>query len=291
VQIVNIHEKITKITKVGLVLRPNSYNLQPYYDKIKKKFDEYGVKVLISKKSAKLLGINGVEFDYMCKNSDLLICVGGDGTLISISRKSYIYDKPILAINAGKLGFLTDINFNEIESFIDKLFLGDYRIDKRMVLNVFFHTKNGKKDAVAFNDIVFSRQMIGGMINLKGYIDGVLFNNYYGDGLIVSTPTGSTAYNLSSGGPVVYPLTEALILTPLCSHSLTQRPLILPVDFQVELKSKDDVSISLDGQENFNMKDYESVEFKIAPRGVKLIHRTERNYFKVLREKLNWGDI
>ncbi len=290
-QVVNINDKINKIKKVGLVLRPNSYNLQPYYEKIKRKFDEYESELLISSQSAKLLGLNGVEFDEMCKESDLLICVGGDGTLISISRKSYIYDKPILAINAGKLGFLTDINFDEIESFIDKLFLGDYRIDKRMVLNVIFNTKNNKKIAVAFNDIVFSRQMIGGMINLKGYIDGVLFNNYYGDGLIVSTPTGSTAYNLSSGGPVVYPLTEALILTPLCSHSLTQRPLILPVDFQVELKSEDNVSISLDGQENFNMKDFESVKLQIASRGVKLIHRTERNYFKVLREKLNWGDV
>ncbi len=290
-QVVNINEKIEKIEKVGLILRPDSYNLQPYYDKIKKKFDKHDAELLILDKSAKLLGVSGVGFEHMCEKSDLLICVGGDGTLISISRKSYIYDKPILAINAGKLGFLTDINFDEIESFIDKLFLGDYRIDKRMILNATFNTKNYKKNAVAFNDIVFSRQMTGGMINLKGYIDGILFNNYYGDGLIISTPTGSTAYNLSSGGPVVYPLTEALILTPLCSHSLTQRPLILPVDFQVELKSKDDVCISLDGQENFNMKDYESVKLKIASRGVKLIHRTERNYFKVLREKLNWGDI
>jgi len=289
VQIINTDEKIRDIKKIGLVLRPDTYNLHPYYDIIKHKCDLHGVKLLVSKESAKLLGVDGIDFDEMCEQSDLIICVGGDGTLISLSRRSYRYDKPILAINAGKLGFLTDINFEETDSFMDKLFTGEYRIDKRMVLNAIFISKGEKKSAVAFNDAVFSREMIGGMIKLKAYINGDHFNTYFGDGLIVSTPTGSTAYNLSSGGPVVYPLTEALILTPLCSHSLTQRPLILPVDFEVELKSEDNVLISLDGQENYNMRDFDSVKLKIASKGVKLIHRVERNYFTVLREKLNWG--
>ncbi|NPA73897.1 MAG: NAD(+) kinase [Epsilonproteobacteria bacterium] len=288
-QIINTDEKIRDIKKIGLVLRPDTYNLHPYYDIIKHKCDLHGVKLLVSKESAKLLGVDGIDFDEMCEQSDLIICVGGDGTLISLSRRSYRYDKPILAINAGKLGFLTDINFEETDSFMDKLFTGEYRIDKRMVLNAIFISKGEKKSAVAFNDAVFSREMIGGMIKLKAYINGDHFNTYFGDGLIVSTPTGSTAYNLSSGGPVVYPLTEALILTPLCSHSLTQRPLILPVDFEVELKSEDNVLISLDGQENYNMRDFDSVKLKIASKGVKLIHRVERNYFTVLREKLNWG--
>ncbi len=288
-QVVKIDEKLKNIKNIGLVLRPHSYNLQPYYQKIKNKCDENGANLLIFKESAKLLGLKGVDFETMCKKSDLIICVGGDGTLISLSRKSYRYDKPILAINAGKLGFLTDINFDEINIFLDKLFASEYRIDKRMVLNVTFCKNDKQVEAIAFNDVVFSRDMIGGMIKLKAYINDEVFNTYYGDGLIVSTPTGSTAYNLSSGGPVVYPLTEALILTPLCSHSLTQRPLILPVDFEVELKSEDEVLISLDGQENYNMKEFDSVKFKIASRGVKLIHRIERNYFKVLKEKLNWG--
>ena len=288
-QIINEDKRVGEIKRVGMVLRPNSYNLRPYYDKIKRKFNEHNAEVLISNESAKLLNADGVDFEYMCQTCDLLVCVGGDGTLISISRRSYKYDKPILAVNAGKLGFLTDINFEEIENFIDKLFIGEYRIDKRMVLSVIFYDKNGIKQEVAFNDAVFSRDMIGGMIKLKAYINKDHFNTYFGDGLIVSTPTGSTAYNLSSGGPVVYPLTEALILTPLCSHSLTQRPLILSVDFEVELKSEDKVLISLDGQENYDMRDFESVKLKIASKGVKLIHRVERNYFTVLREKLNWG--
>jgi len=288
-QVVEIDEKIKKFKKMGLVLRPNSYNLYPYYEKIKKKLDENKIELIIEKESAILLNLEGIDFDKMCKESDVIICVGGDGTLISVSRRSYKYNKPILAINAGKLGFLTDINYNEIENFLDKLFKDEYRIDNRMVLDVKFNSKELVKNAIAFNDAVFSRNMTGCMVKIDAFINETLFNSYYGDGLIISTPTGSTAYNLSSGGPVVFPLTEALILTPLCSHSLTQRPLILPVDFRVKIKSEDNVLISLDGQENYILQDYDSIELSIAPRGVKLIHRLDRNYFSVLKEKLNWG--
>ncbi len=288
----NYTKKLKKIDTVGIVIRPDSGDyIKNYYNIIDKKLSKKGVKRVLSYNSAKILGIDGgVEFDEMCKESDIIISLGGDGTLISISRRSYKFDKPILGINAGKLGFLVDVDIDEIESFLDKLFRGEYRIDKRMVFEVNFYKDDSKKSVIAFNDIVFSRSMVAGMVELKAYVDGVHFNNYYGDGLIISTPTGSTAYNLSSGGPVVFPLTQAVILTPLCSHSLTQRPLILPADFKVEIKSSDKVLVSVDGQEFFDMKEYDRVEIKVAKRGVKLIHRLERNYFNVLKEKLNWGD-
>ncbi len=290
-QIININEKIKKIKRVGLVVRPNTRDLHRYYKQIKDRLDSYKVELILESNSAKLLKKEGIEFDKMCQISDIIISLGGDGTLISLSRRSFKYHKPILGINIGKLGFLVDIDVKEIESFIDKLFKGEYRIDNRMVLEVIFHQKDGtKKSAIAFNDIVFSRPMVAGMVDLQAFIDGIHFNNYYGDGLIVSTPTGSTAYNLSSGGPVVFPLTEALILTPLCSHSLTQRPLILPADFKIMIKSKDRVLVAIDGQEIFHLEDYKSIECKMADKGVKLIHRIERNYFDVLKEKLKWGD-
>jgi len=283
-------EKIKNIKTVGLVIRPDTYNLHSYYNQIKKKLDFYNAQLIIDKDSAILLEKEGEEFDKMCQMSDVIISLGGDGTLISLSRRSFKYNKPILGVNIGKLGFLVDVDVKELENFIDKLFSGEYRIDRRMVLEVVFNKKDSSTSSFAFNDIVFSRPMVAGMVELKAFVDGVLFNNYYGDGLIVSTPTGSTAYNLSSGGPVVFPLTEALILTPLCSHSLTQRPLILPADFKVMIKSSDKVLISIDGQEMFNLQDYESVEFKMATKRIRLIHRVERNYFNVLREKLKWGD-
>ncbi len=276
---------------MGLIVRPNSKNLYEHYLLIKKKLKRFNVEMVLDESSAALFDEKGINFEKLCKISDIIISLGGDGTLISVSRRSYIYNKPILGINVGKLGFLVDVDVCEADSFLDKLFIGEYRIDERMVLEVIFNRKNSEeKRAIAFNDVVFSRPMVSGMVDLKAYIDGTLFNNYYGDGLIVSTPTGSTAYNLSSGGPVVFPLTEALILTPLCSHSLTQRPLILPANFKVMIKSDDEVLISLDGQEFYNISEYDSIEVKMAKNSVKLIHRLERNYFSVLREKLKWGD-
>ena len=153
------------------------------------------------------------------------------------------------------------------------------------------HVNQKVEKLVAFNDIVFSRSKISHMTTIKAYVDGDLFNSYYGDGLIVSTPTGSTAYNLSAGGPVVYPLTEALILTPISPHSLTQRPLVLPVDFVVSFKSSDDTVIVVDGQETYKMSDVDFVSVKIAERGARLIHSLDRNYFDVLKKKLHWGNV
>jgi len=290
VQIINIDEKIEKIEKIGLVVRPDTHNLHKYYNQIEKKLSSHNVELILDKDSASLLDKTGVSFDEMCQASDIIISLGGDGTLISVCRRSFKYNKPILGVNIGKLGFLVDVDIKELKTFLDKLFKNEYRIDRRMVLEVIFSKKDKQTSAFAFNDVVFSRSMVAGMVDLAAYADGIHFNNYYGDGLIVSTPTGSTAYNLSSGGPVVFPLTEALILTPLCSHSLTQRPLILPANFKVMIKSSDDVLVAIDGQDIYHLKDYESIEFKMAQKRVKLIHRVERNYFKILKEKLKWGD-
>ncbi|HIE35189.1 MAG TPA: NAD(+) kinase, partial [Campylobacterales bacterium] len=142
----------------------------------------------------------------------------------------------------------------------------------------------------SFNDIVITRESISKMIHIDAFIDKKWFNTYYGDGLIVSTPTGSTAYNLASGGPVVYPLTNAYILTPISPHSLTQRPLVLPADFEIEIKtqSKNGLMV-IDGQEIYEFSPNDTITIKRAKIGAKLVHRLERNYFEVLRKKLHWG--
>ena len=293
----NYNKKLSKIEIVGLSVRPNSPSLKPYYERLKKKLSEYGVTLLVEKKSAEILGVEGVDFEEMCKRSDFLISIGGDGTLISLSRRSFPYGKPVLGINAGNLGFLADVTLDEMESFIDKIFEGEYRIDVRMVIDMKMKKDGELKGIIAFNDIVSSRKSMEGMVNVhafvsseSAYMERKHLNSYYGDGLIVSTPTGSTAYNLSAGGPVVFPLTEAIILTPICPHSLTQRPLVLPVDFEIEFKSDDDVIVVVDGQDIYQMKDFENVKIKIADRGALMIHRIQRNYFDVLKTKLHWGD-
>lgn len=284
-------EKLEQIRTVGLASKPEDTSLVCYYQEIEKAVLAHGMTLLVEEKSAMLLGCHGVSFERMCEESDFLISLGGDGTLISLCRRSFAYAKPVLGIHAGQLGFLTDIQTNEISTFIDDIFNGNYRIDTRMMLEVTLHVGPKVERFVAFNDIVFSRSKISHMTTISAYVNGTLFNSYYGDGLIVSTPTGSTAYNLSAGGPVVYPLTEALILTPICPHSLTQRPLVLPVDFEVSFESSDDTVIVVDGQETYKMNDVDLVSVKIATRGARLIHSVDRNYFDVLKKKLHWGNV
>ena len=267
--------------KAGFVLKPkNTISLKPVFLKIKNIFEKKGIEVLLDSVSAKAIGLLGVEFDEMCKEADFLVALGGDGTLISLTRRAYKYDKPILGINAGNLGFLTDINPENIDDFLEKFLKGEYRIDERMVIEIDYQ---GKK-LYAFNDVVISKDVISSMIHIKVDTNESFLNTYHGDGLIISTPTGSTAYNLSAGGPVVYPLTEGFILTPICPHSLTQRPLILPSDFELEIEVKENISkLIIDGQEIYDLK--EKIKLKKAEKPAKLIHRVERNYFEVLREK------
>ncbi|NPA87506.1 MAG: NAD(+) kinase [Epsilonproteobacteria bacterium] len=271
--------------KAGFVLKPVIDNsLKRLFFKIRDIFEKKGIEVHIDMVSAKLIGILGMDFEKMCENVDFLVSLGGDGTLISVARRSYKFDKPILGINAGKLGFLTDINPDNIEDFLTKFLNGEYRVDERMVIEVEY--KNSM--LYAFNDIVISKDVISSMIHINVDTNESYLNRYYGDGLIVSTPTGSTAYNLSAGGPVVYPLTEGFILTPICPHSLTQRPLVLPSHFELDIEAEGNTAkLIIDGQEIFEMKD--KIKIRKAPKPAKLIHRLERNYFDVLREKLNWG--
>lgn len=285
------NQLLSTITCVGLTSKPNDASLRIFVDEIRMALHRRGVSLLIDEVSAQTLGAEGTPFDTMCARSDFLISLGGDGTLISLCRRSFAYHKPVLGIYAGQLGFLTDIQTEEISRFIDGLFAGNYRIDTRMMLEVSLHAKGHIQKAVAFNDVVVSRSKISHMSTVRAYVDGHLFNTYYGDGVIVSTPTGSTAYNLSAGGPLLYPLTEALILTPICPHSLTQRPLVLPVDFEISLESEDDTVVVIDGQETYSMNDFDRISVKIAKKGARLIHRLEHDYFDVLRKKLRWGHM
>jgi NAD+ kinase len=299
-KIVNTNEKIEKIEKIGIILRPSTPELKEQYLQIKDIFEKYGVTVLIDSISAGMIGVMGQDFDTLCQESDVLVTIGGDGTLISVARRSYKYNKPILAISAGKLGFLTDIKPDEIDSFIQKLFNKEYRVDLRMMIEATLYKNGEEKKFISFNDLVVTRKSISKMINIETFVsdknkdkfNNGFLNSYFADGLIISTPTGSTAYNLAANGPVVYPLTEAFVVTPICPHSLTQRPLILPVDFEISLKTPDSEGaiVIVDGQEIYEFTNSDKIVVSVAKEPMKLIHRLERNYFEVLREKLSWGE-
>ena len=282
------NELLNDIKNAGIILKPSSPELKETYFKIKALFEESGTNVYLEDNSANMISLNGYSLDELCQKVDFLISVGGDGTLLSVVRKSFKFDKAVLGINLGTLGFLTDISMEQLPDFIENLKKGIYKIDNRMMVE---GSVNLNK-FVAFNDIVISRKSISSMIKIEGKIDGKHFNSYFGDGIIISTPTGSTAYNLSVGGPIVYPLTEAFIVTPVAPHSLTQRPLVMPADFEIEFKIIDNQGavVIVDGQDIYEVEQNQSIKIKIATKKAKMIHRIQRNYFEVLNEKLRWGN-
>lgn len=280
-----------EIKKVGVILRPSTPELKTSFYKLEKIFNKHDIEVYIDNISGGMINVMGTEFDLLCKQCDALVTLGGDGTLISAVRRSFDYDIPVLGVYAGNLGFLADVSMDELDEFVQKIADKDYRIDERSILEASI-IKDGEEITVhAFNDIVLTRPSISNMIHVETLVDGKAFNTYYGDGVIVSTPTGSTAYNLSAGGPVLFPLTRVFALTPICPHSLTQRPVVLPGEFSIEMKTPTNPALMIvDGQDMHELDAGESVHIKLAPKTAKLIHREEFNYFDVLKEKLGWGE-
>ena len=283
-RIENNIELLTNIKSAGIILKPSSPELKEIYLEIKTLFEKANINIFLEDNSANMISLQGYSLEELCQKVDFLISVGGDGTLLSVVRKSFKFDKAVLGINLGTLGFLTDISMEQLPKFIEDLKKNIYKIDNRMMVE---GSVNLNK-FVAFNDIVISRKSISSMIK----IDGKHFNSYYGDGVIISTPTGSTAYNLSVGGPIVYPLTEAFIVTPVAPHSLTQRPLVMPADFEIEFKIIDNQGavVIVDGQDIYEVEQNQSIKIKIANKKAKMIHRIQRDYFEVLNEKLRWGN-
>ncbi len=280
-----------KLEKAGIVLRPSTPELKEVFYEVRRVFEAHGIEVLIDNISGGMIGVLGQQFDIMCAESDLLVTIGGDGTLISAVRRSHDYGIPVLGVHAGKLGFLADISLDELDAFLTQVHAGEYRIDERAMLEASIKTAHGEKRVVAFNDIVITRPSISKMIHVETFVDAKAFNTYFGDGVIVSTPTGSTAYNLSAGGPVLFPLTQVYALTPICPHSLTQRPVVLPGHFDVEFRTPDQSALAVvDGQDMYEFGAGDTIRISLAQHPARLLHRKAFNYFDVLKEKLNWGE-
>ncbi|MDR3178060.1 MAG: NAD(+)/NADH kinase [Campylobacteraceae bacterium] len=273
---------------IGLVLRKET-NLKAEYNRLRDIFAKYGARIFLEKSSAETIGEESdFSIQKLCERSDLLISLGGDGTLLWTARESFKYQLPILGVHAGNLGFLISFGLNDIEEFAPRLYNNEYKLDERKVLDVTLRKGAKKVKSVAFNEVVFSRAKISAMARIEAYANGEYFNYYFGDGVILSTPSGSTAYNLSCGGPIVLPQTQVMILTPICPHSLTQRPLVFD-GYEITLKSKDNTVVIVDGQEIYDMNEYDEVSVKYAKQSVKLIRKLEQSHFKMLKEKLLWG--
>ena len=232
--------------------------------------------------------------DEMPPHVEMMIVLGGDGTLLSVGRQVWNRNIPILGVNLGGLGFLTEITLDELYSVLEKVLQDDFEINERETLKAGV-IRRGKRIAefIVLNDAVINKGALARIIDLETTIDGEYLSTFRSDGLIISTPTGSTAYNLSAGGPIVYPSLHTIIITPICPHTLTIRPIIIPDDVKIRalLKSRDEeVTLTLDGQQGFTLKFEDVVEVGKAEGRILLIKSPYRHYFELLREKLKWGE-
>jgi len=237
--------------------------------------------------------INSVERSEIPNHVEMIIVLGGDGTLLSVARLVRDYEVPILGVNLGGLGFLTEITLEELYRVLERVIQGDFITDERVVLNAAV-IRRGERMAefTVLNDAVINKGALARIIDLETTINGEYLTTFKSDGLIISTPTGSTAYNLSAGGPIVYPSLHSIIITPICPHTLTNRPIMVPddVEIRVILKAKQqEVILTLDGQQGFYLEFEDVVEVRKAESRILLIKSPYRHYFEVLREKLKWG--
>jgi NAD+ kinase len=227
--------------------------------------------------------------------SDLVIVVGGDGTLLHAARVLASQNTPLLGINLGRLGFLVDISPDEMLPHLDAILGGRYEQEHRFLLEVRMGDEStAEQPTLAFNDVVLHKWNIARMIEFESYVDGQLVNDQRSDGLIVSTPTGSTAYALSGGGPLLHPRLNAIVMVPICPHTLSNRPIVVDGDSEIEIRLNhahaEDVQITCDGQSTLPLMPGESVRIRKAEQMVRLIHPEGYDYYSILRAKLGWGE-
>lgn len=226
---------------------------------------------------------------------ECIIVLGGDGTLLSVARLLEGHDLPILGVNLGGVGFLTETTAYQLRTRLEKVLDGDYTIQQRLRLKTSIHRQREHiPQPTVLNDVVINKGTLARIINLETYIDDVYVTTYRADGLIVSTPTGSTAYSMAAGGPILYPNIHALILNPICPFTLGQRPLVLPdtVKIKVVLQTPNEhVLVTLDGQVGITLRYHDVIEIECAAKPIKLIRTAKKDhYFQILRTKLKWGD-
>jgi NAD+ kinase len=252
------------------------------------------IEVFIDMETSQNIGVKGYLRSEIPDLVDLVLVLGGDGTMLSVARLVCEKGIPILGINLGGLGFITEVKRSELFDSLERVFSGEYSIEERLMLNAYVE-RHGERIAgyTTLNDVVINKGALARIIDLETFVDKRYVTTFRSDGLIVSTPTGSTAYCLSAGGPILFPTLESIVLIPICPHTLTNRPIVLPdtVNIQITLRSLvEDVFLTLDGQVGFSLRQNDSVIVEKSPHKTRLLIPFERDFFEVLRTKLRWGE-
>lgn len=239
-----------------------------------------------------LRGVKTASQDDLPDLVDFIVVFGGDGTMLAVARSIRGRKAPILGVNQGGLGFMTEVTMGELYPALERLLAGEYTVDRRSMLKVEVSHRRGEVETHhAFNDCVINKAALARIIRIDAFVEEDFIATFPADGLIIATPTGSTAYSLSAGGPVVYPTLDAMVLTPICPHTLTNRPIVVPASstIRVVVKAGEEVMLTVDGQIGVALSPGDEIRCTRSPYEVELIQPVNRGFFDILREKLKWG--
>ncbi len=282
--------KPTQVKRVGVVTRAASRDAIRTAAELADWLRRRDVEVALDEPSLRALALRDVTPFDTGVAYDFVVVLGGDGTLLSVARS---VASPILGVNLGRLGFLTELSRSELYPSLVKILAGDFRVEERSLFDVALRRAGGATAGFrAFNDAVIGKNALAKIIELEIKIGGALVGRYRCDGVIVSTPNGATAYNLSAGGPILFPALPVAVLTPLCPHTLSLRPIVVPDAEPIEITlqtPREEVFLTVDGQEGSSMGFRDTVSVKRCPSSAQLIRVSDRSFYDSLREKLKWG--
>jgi len=281
---------------VGISAKINSPMALTHARRTAEELEARGHGVCYDEKTAETLRLENVRCftkSELGRNVDFIVTFGGDGTLLSIARHAP-QGVPIIGVNVGTLGFLTEIRLEEFPRVLEEVLDGHFEAEARVTFEVDVRDRDSKtKTYRVLNDAVINKSALARIIEMRVDVAGHYVSTFRADGLIVATPTGSTAYNLSAGGPIIYPTMGAVVITPICPHMLTNRPIVLPDSLPIEIvviTAKQEVFLTLDGQEGLPIDENDRVTVRKSAHTILLVHSPEKNYFDVLRNKLKWGE-
>lgn len=284
------------IKKVGVIANVEKEKSPEYALILKRWLVERGVTVFFEEALARKSGEErGLDRRKLVQTADMIVVFGGDGTLLRTARAAREVDIPIVGINMGGFGYLTEINLNEMIGAMEMILRGDCRIERRMMLDAAIsRERQPVKERTLLNDVVIHRGNLSRMVEMETIVNDCYLTTFKADGLIISTPTGSTAYSLSGGGPIVFPEQALIILNPICPHTLTNRPIILPEDATVKIilwTREQGATVTLDGQVSYTVKDGDTIAIRKSPFVTHLVASPHRDYQAILRTKLGWGTL
>lgn len=284
------------IRKVGIFSKPKKAEVAEIVPDLVQWLSERGVESLLDKETGAALCRSELcqSRNEIAAQIDLALVLGGDGTLLATARALRLKPVPILAVNLGGLGFLTVITVEELYATLDAVLAGQFKSERRVQIEAEV-LRSGEviSTFLALNDVVLNKGAIARVLDFDVWVDGEFVSTYKSDGLIVSTPTGSTAYSLAAGGPVILPSVHAFIITPICAHTLTNRPVVVPDSVAIEIAVKtqrESVYLTVDGQVAIAVRSDDSVRMRKASTWVEIIQPVGKSFYEILRQKLKWGE-